>query len=107
VRLCIRPRFSPGLGEEGAAVIRDHSLAADTFAFEPGHYPQQETSRCGLLLIRQYLAIGQACSVIELEEVLCLLLLLARHTLSQEALNSPAPTFSLMYVSHELRQCRG
>jgi hypothetical protein len=48
----------PGLGAVGAAVIREHPLALNTLTAKPGHSPDQETDRGGLLLIGQDLGVS-------------------------------------------------
>ena len=43
----------------GTAIVREHPLTGDPLAVEPGNSPEQETHSRLLLLIGQYLDIGQ------------------------------------------------
>jgi hypothetical protein len=41
------------------------SRALQALAVEPGHCPAQETDRCGLLLVRQHLHVGEPRDVVD------------------------------------------
>ena len=46
-----------------SAVVTQDATTGDLLAVEPGNFSHHETNRCDLLLVRQYLDVGQSCSV--------------------------------------------
>ncbi len=60
------PGFSPGVGAEGSAVIRESPGTGDSRAVEQGHSTQKEPDGGGLLLVRQHLHPGQVDGVVAL-----------------------------------------
>jgi hypothetical protein len=54
-----------GFGAVGAAVVREHPPALNPLTVKPGHSPDQEANRGGLLLIRQDLGVSQAGGIVD------------------------------------------